>query len=81
MQGFVIVASNRTAVGKFGGTLDRTPATELSAAVILEFLARADFRGEQIDDAVLGQVLQAGCGLTGRSKVRSRTACRTQWRP
>ena len=37
----VIVAAARTAVGKFGGTLAKTPAPELGAAVIAELLERA----------------------------------------
>lgn len=38
MEDIVIVAVARTAVGKFGGTLSRTPATELGAAVIVDGL-------------------------------------------
>jgi acetyl-CoA C-acetyltransferase len=40
MTDIVIVAAARTAVGKFGGTLAKTPATELGAAVIQDLLAR-----------------------------------------
>jgi acetyl-CoA C-acetyltransferase len=41
----VIVAAARTAVGKFGGTLAKTPAAELGAAVIKELLKRSRPRG------------------------------------
>jgi len=58
----VIVAAARTAVGKFGGTLAKTPAPELGAAVITELLKRAKLKGEQINEVILGQVLQAGAG-------------------
>ncbi|HEX6267145.1 MAG TPA: acetyl-CoA C-acetyltransferase [Burkholderiales bacterium] len=58
----VIVAAARTAVGKFGGTLARTPAPELGAAVIGELLKRARLSGEQVNEVILGQVLQAGAG-------------------
>ena len=58
----VIVAAARTAVGKFGGTLAKTPATELGAAVIVELLQRARLTGEQIGEVILGQVLTAGVG-------------------
>ena len=58
----VIVAAARTAVGKFGGTLAKTPATELGAAVIVELLKRARLTGEQIGEVILGQVLTAGVG-------------------
>ncbi len=58
----VIVAATRTAVGKFGGALARTPASELGAAVIAELLKRAKLNGDQIGEVILGQVLTAGVG-------------------
>ena len=62
MTDIVIVAAARTAVGKFGGTLAKTPATELGAAVIQELLKRAKLSADQIGEVILGQVLQAGAG-------------------
>ena len=62
MTDIVIVAAARTAVGKFGGTLAKTPAPELGAAVISELLKRAKLTGDQIGEVILGQVLQAGTG-------------------
>jgi acetyl-CoA C-acetyltransferase len=61
-QDIVIVAAARTAIGKFGGTLAKTPATELGAAVIQDLLRRTGVAGQQIDEVILGQVLQAGTG-------------------
>ena len=58
----VIVAAARTAVGKFGGTLAKTPAPELGAAVIAELLKRAKLSGDQVNEVILGQVLAAGSG-------------------
>ena len=58
----VIVAAARTAVGKFGGTLARTPAADLGAAVIQELLRRARLEGDQVGEVILGQVLTAGTG-------------------
>ncbi len=58
----VIVAAARTAVGKFGGTLAKTPASELGAAVIKELLERSGVGGDQIGEVILGQVLTAGTG-------------------
>ena len=58
----VIVAATRTAVGKFGGTLSKTPAPELGAAVVIELLRRARLNGDQIDELIFGQVLTAGSG-------------------
>ncbi|HJW11540.1 MAG TPA: acetyl-CoA C-acetyltransferase [Albitalea sp.] len=62
MTDIVIVAAARTAVGKFGGALAKTPATELGAAVIVELLKRAKLAGDQVSEVILGQVLQAGAG-------------------
>ena len=58
----VIVAAARTAVGKFGGTLAKTPAPELGATVLKALLERSKLTGEQISEVILGQVLQAGTG-------------------
>ena len=62
MSDIVIVAAARTAVGKFGGTLAKTPASELGATVIKDLLKRTGLAGDQISEVILGQVLQAGCG-------------------
>ena len=62
MQQAVIVAATRTAIGKFGGSLAKTPAPELGAVVIRELLRRAGLAPEQVDEVILGQVLAAGSG-------------------
>ncbi len=62
MTEIVIVAASRTAVGKFGGTLSKTPASELGAVVIQDLLKRTGLTGDQISEVILGQVLTAGCG-------------------
>ncbi len=58
----VIVAATRTAVGKFGGSLSKTPAVELGATVLKELLLRAKLEGAQVGEVILGQVLTAGAG-------------------
>jgi acetyl-CoA C-acetyltransferase len=58
----VIVAATRTAVGKFGGTLAKTPAPELGAAVVTDLLRRANLGADQINELIFGQVLTAGSG-------------------
>ena len=58
----VIVAAARTAVGKFGGTLAKTPASELGAVVLKALLERSGLNSEQIGEVILGQVLAAGVG-------------------
>jgi acetyl-CoA C-acetyltransferase len=62
MEEIVIVAAARTAVGKFGGALAKTPATELGAAVIKSLLERTKVGADQIGEVILGQVLAAGVG-------------------
>ena len=58
----VIVSATRTAVGKFGGTLAKTPAPELGAAVIADLLKRTGVSADQIGEVIMGQVLAAGSG-------------------
>ena len=62
MQDIVIVSAARTAVGKFGGALAKTPAPELGAAVIKALLARTGLAPEQVGEVIMGQVLTAGAG-------------------
>ena len=62
MEDIVIVAAGRTAVGKFGGTLGKTPATELGAAVIKAVLERSGLSADHIGEVIMGQVLTAGVG-------------------
>jgi acetyl-CoA C-acetyltransferase len=52
----------RTAIGKFGGTLAKTPAPELGATVIRALLERTGVAPEAISEVILGQVLTAGSG-------------------
>ena len=62
MTDIVIVAAQRTAVGKFGGTLARTAAPDLGAHVIKGLLAKAGVPGDAVSEVILGQVLTAGSG-------------------
>ena len=62
MEDIVIVSAARTAVGKFGGALAKTPASELGAIVIREAIARAGLSSDQIGEVIMGQVLAAGVG-------------------
>jgi acetyl-CoA C-acetyltransferase len=62
MEDIVIVSAARTAVGKFGGTLAKTAAPELGAAVIKSLLARTGLTADQVGEVILGQVLAAGSG-------------------
>jgi len=62
MREAVIVSSVRTAVGKFGGALNGTPAVELGALAIKEAIKRAGIDGSLVDEVIMGNVLQAGLG-------------------
>jgi len=62
MEDIVIVAAARTAVGKFGGSLAKTPATELGSIVIQGLLARSGLPVDAIGEVIMGQVLAAGVG-------------------
>lgn len=58
----VIAGACRTALGKFGGSLTNTPAVELGAIVIKEAIRRAGIKPEDVDEVLMGNVLQAGLG-------------------
>jgi acetyl-CoA C-acetyltransferase len=62
MEDIVIVAAARTAVGKFGGALAGTPATELGTVVLKSLLERSGVDPQAIGEVILGQVLAAGAG-------------------
>nr|WP_298101052.1 acetyl-CoA C-acetyltransferase [uncultured Shinella sp.] len=58
----VIASAARTAVGSFNGAFANTPAHELGATVISAVLERAGVAAGEVDEVILGQVLQAGEG-------------------
>ncbi|MEK6975339.1 MAG: acetyl-CoA C-acetyltransferase [Candidatus Thermoplasmatota archaeon] len=58
----VIVAGCRTPVGKFQGALSSLTATQLGAIVVKEAVHRAGLKPEQVEEVILGNVLQAGLG-------------------
>ena len=58
----VILSACRTPVGRFLGALSEVPAAKLGAIVILEALKRAGVKAEEVDELILGNVLQAGQG-------------------
>jgi len=62
MEDIVIVSAARTAVGKFGGSLAKVPATELGSIAIKAALERAKVSGDQVGEVIMGQVLAAGAG-------------------
>ena len=62
MEQAVILSAVRTAIGKFMGGLSPFSATTLGARVVREAVARAGVEPEQIEEVILGNVVQAGLG-------------------
>jgi len=58
----VIVSACRTPVGSFRGAFGSIPAPRLGAVVIKESVRRAGIRGEDVQEVIMGNVLQAGVG-------------------
>jgi acetyl-CoA C-acetyltransferase len=57
-----IVSAARTPIGKFGGSLAETPATTLGGVAIRAAVERAGIPTDQIDEVLMGQVIQGGTG-------------------
>jgi len=62
LQDAVIVSAVRTAIGTFGGGLAEVPAVKLGEISIRAALERADLKPNQVDEVIMGNVLQAGLG-------------------
>ena len=62
MSDIVIVSAARTPVGSFNGALSSLPAHELGKIAILAAIERAGITAADVDEVVMGQVLQAGTG-------------------
>jgi len=62
MSDIVIVSAARTPVGSFNGALAGVPAHELGRVAIQAAVERAGVAASDVDEVVLGQVLQAGAG-------------------
>ena len=58
----VLAGACRTAIGKMGGALSTVPAKDLGAIVIKEALNRAGVKAEDVDEVIMGCVIQAGLG-------------------
>ena len=58
----VLAGACRTAIGKMGGALSNTPAAELGSIAIKEALNRAGVKPEQVDEVLMGCVIQAAQG-------------------
>ena len=58
----VIISAARTATGKFLGSLKGFSATDLGAIAVKEAVKRAGIKPEQVDEVIMGCVVQAGLG-------------------
>ncbi|NPC94479.1 acetyl-CoA C-acetyltransferase [Bacillus sp. WMMC1349] len=67
----VIVGGARTPFGKLGGALQTKSAAELGGIAIQAALKRSGVRGEDVDEVIMGSVLQGGQGqLPSRQAAR-----------
>ncbi|MFN4176906.1 acetyl-CoA C-acetyltransferase [Phenylobacterium sp.] len=62
MSDIVIVSAARTPVGSFNGALSSLPAHELGKIAIKAAIERAGVAASDVDEVIMGQVLQAGAG-------------------
>jgi acetyl-CoA C-acetyltransferase len=62
MSDIVIVSAARTAVGSFNGALSSLPAHELGKIAIMAAVERAGISAADVNEVIMGQVLQAGAG-------------------
>jgi acetyl-CoA C-acetyltransferase len=62
LQEAVIVSAVRTAIGSYGGALAELPAVKLGEICIKEALERAKVNPDDVDEVLMGNVLQAGLG-------------------
>jgi acetyl-CoA C-acetyltransferase len=62
MSDVFILSAARTPIGKFGGGLSTVPATDLGATAIRAAVERSGIAPERVDEAIMGQVIQAGAG-------------------
>jgi len=65
----VILSAARTPVGKFQGTLASVPATELGAVAVKAAVERAGINPEEIEEVIMGNVVQAGEGQAPARQV------------
>ena len=71
MTDIVIVSAARTPVGSFNGALGSLPAHELGRIAIKAAIERAGIAAADVDEVIMGQVLQAGEGAVERAHRRT----------
>jgi len=71
----VILSAVRTPIGKFQGGLSGFSAPELGGKVVAEAIRRAAIDPKQIDEAILGNVVQAGLGQNPARQAALKGGC------
>lgn len=62
MRTVVIASAARTPIGSFGGSLASVSAAQLGSLVIGEVIRRSGLPADRVEEVVMGQILQGGCG-------------------
>src|SRR5213079_2079836 len=76
MKEVYIISAVRTPIGSFGGSLKDLSATQLGAIAIKGALQKAGVKAEQIQDVLMGCVLQANLGQApARQAAKSILLC------
>ena len=68
----VLLSAVRTPIGTFGGAFKDVEAADLGATASAEALRRAGVAGSEVDDVIMGCVLQAGAGMNVARQVAVR---------
>jgi len=71
----VILSAVRTPIGKFQGGLAGFPAPELGARVVAEAIRRAELEAKQVDEVILGNVVEAGLGQNPARQAALKGGC------
>src|SRR5579863_9309365 len=75
METPVILSAVRTPIGKFQGGLAGFTAPELGGKVVAEAIRRAGLDSKQVDEAILGNVVQAGIGQNPARQAALKAGC------
>src|SRR5258708_13343525 len=75
METPVILSAVRTPIGKFQGGLSSFSAVDLGAKAVAEAIRRSGLDAKQVDEAILGNVVQAGLGQNPARQAALKGAC------
>jgi acetyl-CoA C-acetyltransferase len=75
METPVILSAVRTPIGKFQGGLSSFSAVDLGAKAVAEAIRRSGLEAKQVDEAILGNVVQAGLGQNPARQAALKGGC------